>query len=375
MRPIRLFRLRARLLQGLLLCSTLISWAQATALSCEPTADRHAIDLGVTANREGQDDWLGRLLKRAPSPAPSIDAIEVYGDHEYRQRLPNGWIAALIRTKAGWSLRLYDQPGGVDLSAVTPPFRGPVPNPRDVAGWHFRNADNTGPNAGSVNAPQHLRLFEFAPEIAGTGGFKPPAAQSGASGASGRGWLQILDLGLTDLAPGQQASLNYLKVRGCLTWPRTPQQQSDFQFRTDPVYLDVEREIMGRCGLHLGHYTLQALVTPRHLGADLDGDGAADDLMQLVDQQTGLRDIALCRAGTWMSLLSRATAEETFLHTVRAMERWQVVPADYAKAGTPGGQAEWPAAIGDVLVLERIEKSLFLVYYTQQGLQVRRVLP
>lgn len=48
----------------------------------------------------------------------------------------------------------------IDYAAVaTPPYRGI--NARDLEGWHFRNHDNTGPNAGDVNAPQERRDFLF----------------------------------------------------------------------------------------------------------------------------------------------------------------------------------------------------------------------
>ena len=47
---------------------------------------------------------------------------------------------------------------------LTPPWHL-VPNPRYVEGWHFRNASNTGPNDGSVNAPQETREFIFSPEV------------------------------------------------------------------------------------------------------------------------------------------------------------------------------------------------------------------
>lgn len=42
---------------------------------------------------------------------------------------------------------------------VSPPFHGV--NPILIEGWHFRNEDNSGPNDGSVNAPQETRWFQF----------------------------------------------------------------------------------------------------------------------------------------------------------------------------------------------------------------------
>ena len=47
-------------------------------------------------------------------------------------------------------------------AVVTPPYRGV--NQLQLYGWHFRNADNSGPNAAgpkNLNAPQELRSFRF----------------------------------------------------------------------------------------------------------------------------------------------------------------------------------------------------------------------
>lgn len=48
------------------------------------------------------------------------------------------------------------------VTVATPPFRGI--NPAVIQGWHFRNVDNSGPNApgeGNVNAPGRTRNFAF----------------------------------------------------------------------------------------------------------------------------------------------------------------------------------------------------------------------
>lgn len=92
----------------------------------------------------------------------------VAGERGFYQALQNGWIFALVRAENGWSLRLHDgEPvaDAVDLTSLTPPLRG-APNPRDVFGWHFRNAANTGPNEGDVNALQELRAFVISPALA-----------------------------------------------------------------------------------------------------------------------------------------------------------------------------------------------------------------
>jgi hypothetical protein len=83
------------------------------------------------------------------------------------------------------------------------PGRGYIP-PREIDGWHFRNADNTGPNTGDINAPQRERQFSFL-------------LPGDTDVASGAGSLVIADYGLADLEPGQQARMVYLRFDACLT--------------------------------------------------------------------------------------------------------------------------------------------------------------
>jgi len=87
------------------------------------------------------------------------------------------WTLVLEPDRYGWVGRLLGA-DGVDLSRITPPLHGP--NPRELHGWHFRNSANTGPNKGDVNAPQRLRRFLFAGDIA------PDWPRSGAAEPVGR---------------------------------------------------------------------------------------------------------------------------------------------------------------------------------------------
>lgn len=60
----------------------------------------------------------------------------------------------------GWNLGVFAADSSANFAGiVTPPFHGP--NTLDLEAWHFRNADNTGPNRGDVNVPQEDRDFEF----------------------------------------------------------------------------------------------------------------------------------------------------------------------------------------------------------------------
>lgn len=76
----------------------------------------------------------------------------------------------LVPTGGGWTIWIGD-PAHRDhnyVAVATPPFRGI--NPAIIEGWHFRNSDNTGPNAPgetNVSAPQKERHFFFARDEAG----------------------------------------------------------------------------------------------------------------------------------------------------------------------------------------------------------------
>lgn len=128
---------------------------------------------------------------------------------------------------AGWMLSITDERGTEDISRFTPPWHF-VPNPRELEGWHFRNADNTGPNeAGekNVNAPGNVREFFFSPEVGRTIG--GPAATDHPTEEEmerirqyGTGILTILDYRLTNLEPNQQARFEWMRFQVEMTWPQ-----------------------------------------------------------------------------------------------------------------------------------------------------------
>lgn len=174
---------------------------------------------GATAQSPGCEWQEGR-------PAIGFTG-EISGQHPYYATVGPGWTMALEPAPHGWHLRLYDA-DGLDLTQITPPFRG-APNPREIYGWHFRNAGNTAANDGSVNAPQELRLFYFDPDLSGAAGFMPP--DDGGfepDPTDGRGFLRILDYGLADLDPGETARMVYLLFEVCFVWT------GDFTIPVDP---------------------------------------------------------------------------------------------------------------------------------------------
>ncbi|MAK60264.1 MAG: hypothetical protein CMK09_04740 [Ponticaulis sp.] len=312
-----------------LLCSIPTAWAQ----NCQESPETHAVKI------KGMES-SGQLNANI--------APEIYGNHNFSQELDNGWVFSLSAAKWGWRIAVYDDE--TDLTAGTPPLRGP--NPREIYGWHFRNADNTGPNTGEVNAPQHMRAFVLSSRAAGTS----PGP------GDGIGWLKIEDFGLSDLEPGEQARMSYLKFNACLSWPKTEADKASE--RLD--FSEVDQEIFGSCGLDLAKYRLEAAIRPRELGGDLDGDDAIDQAAQIVRKSDGAKGLALCRAGTWTEEIGFGDGPASGI--VPSLEAWHWV-SDPSDLPLSLGGVTLPEADGDILVLERVEKQAVAVYWKDGALQ------
>ncbi|MBI1394234.1 MAG: hypothetical protein GC152_16005 [Alphaproteobacteria bacterium] len=341
--------------------------AAAHAQECQPTAERHA------ARILGRDSAGGLTPNEFPFVA---------GEQSLFQTFENGWTFALMSTENGWAVRVFENPQigmAVDLTSLTPPHGG-APNPRDIEGWHFRNADNTAPNDGSVNAPQSLRAFIVSPGLVGTGGYKPspdPGAprliEPGPD--DGIGWLKVLDYGLAgaSLVPGGRARMNYLKFDACIAWPRGDAERDRLLDADRLEFTAADHETFGSCGLDLEAFALDATYLPRRLGGDLDGDGAADAVAQVVRKADGKRGLALCRAGTWTSMIGfddmPGDVAPSYLDQVEA---WTWVAPD-APPPPSVGNATLPVADGAILLLERIEKELVAVYWRDEALAARRL--
>jgi hypothetical protein len=84
--------------------------------------------------------------------------------HRFENSTPSGWILRLVPDERGWVLQVTVEGWeNENLARLTPPWHGP--NARYLEGWHFRNADNTDPNDGSINQPQEFREFIFSPAV------------------------------------------------------------------------------------------------------------------------------------------------------------------------------------------------------------------
>ena len=338
--------------------------AQAQSPTCEATPATHAVRI------QGTD----------PSGALTPNAFPfVAGERDFYRALANGWVFALVRVENGWSIRLYENEpvrDAVDLTALTPPLRG-APNPRDILGWHFRNAANTGPNEGDVNAPQDLRAFVISPALAATGGYRPPGdgPSPTPSGDDGIGWLRVIDYGLGRLERGERARMNYLQFDACLAWPRSEEERRHLTDLASPEFTSEDRETFGSCGLELRAIDLDARHLPRVLGGDLDGDGSIDEVAQVRRRSDGKRAIALCRAGTWLTTigLDGKRVGDLAPGYLDQVEAWQWI--------APGGDLprhlehiDLPqSADGDLLILERIEKEAVAVFWKDGALQAEQL--
>lgn len=144
----------------------------------------------------------------------------------YTVAFGNRFRLDLAPTPTGWIINVLEVGRSENLANLTPPWHT-VPNPRFIEGWHFRNASNTGPNDGSVNAPQDLREFIFSPEVGRTlqyagSGTRPETVEEVAR--FGKGWLKLTDYALTTPTPNQKAGFTWITFDVCLRWtPPVPE--------------------------------------------------------------------------------------------------------------------------------------------------------
>jgi len=310
--------------------------------------------------------FVSEAVAQTCEPSAQRNASEIHGEisgkNTFSARVDDTWSFRLEPALHGWDIRVRDV-RDMDLTQVTPPFHS-VPNPREIYGWHFRNAANKEKNTGDINAPQHLRLFEFSPSLTGTGGFRPPQNEFSAEQPSpdqGRGMLRILDMGLADLEPGQKARMNYLKFNVCLTWPKTKEELN----AQSPNFLDEERESMYGCGLDPNVYELSAWMLPRWLGGDMDGDDAIDEIAPIIRKSDGVKGIAICRASTWISILGYSAQAQAPLKTLEGEPRTETY---FSLAQYLNSSEYWKLVKGDNgndrLILGRSEKAEVAISWT-----------
>ena len=115
-----------------------------------------------------------------------------------------GFVFTLVPGSEGdWHIQISQgQRHGLELMTGPRHF---VPNPVDIEGWHFRNATNSGPNTGDVNAPDETRQFLFSPRW--------PRCEDSDLTRDGRGTLEITDMELRNLKPGEKATMTMMEFK------------------------------------------------------------------------------------------------------------------------------------------------------------------
>ncbi len=278
---------------------------------------------------------------------------EVAGPRQFATDLGNGWTFVLSPAAHGWDINVLDA-RGFDLALANPPLHSET-NARHLHGWHFRNAANTGPNRGDINAPQRERRFLLGD------------ASDGSIGSAGLGWLSIVDFGLADLDPGDRARMVYLHFNACIMTPKSEDERAREADAASPVYIDEEMELIRTCGLDLA-YRPHAWVLPRMLNGDFDGDDAHDFAVPIVREADGQYGMAICRAGTWTSIHGMddgPPGSDLSPGYFNQIEAWRVGPRETLTRYD--GDTGLPAGPGDVITIERIEKSAYSLYWAGAG--------
>lgn len=176
--------------------------------------------------------FFGIGLPGNPSSVPEDvrNSLTIFGEvtagNLFERPFGPGWSFRLEPGAFGWTIAIRDAEAADDLARLTPPFHF-VPNPRDLEGWHFRNADNSGPNGPgekNVNAPGEVREFIFSPQVGKTidgPGATGPVTEEDIERVRryGRGTLTILEYRLADAEPGKTARFDWLRFKVELSWP------------------------------------------------------------------------------------------------------------------------------------------------------------
>lgn len=176
----------------------------------------------------------GQLACTAPTGYESLVlSATVEAGQTFQRQFSDSLSFALIPIEYGWVIEVRAEGRDENLARLTPPWHF-VPNPRYLEGWHFRNATNTAPNDGSVNAPQETREFYFSPEVGRSldyEGSATSAAVVDSVRAFGTGELTLTRYTLTPFAANERASFREISFSLCLVWRAEPQPSRSRQDR------------------------------------------------------------------------------------------------------------------------------------------------
>jgi hypothetical protein len=122
---------------------------------------------GQRMNSHSATDSIARASENSNAPRAQKTvsfSSRISKGQSFEKQIGVNLFFRLIPDELGWTISVGSNsaPKNNFCGVVTPPYRGI--NAIHIEGWHFRNADNSGPNeAGpkNVNAPQKAREFHF----------------------------------------------------------------------------------------------------------------------------------------------------------------------------------------------------------------------
>jgi hypothetical protein len=182
-------------------------------------------DLLAQMSPEGSQKAVNGSVRKESDRQRVVLKGEITKGERFEAPFGSRFRLILNPTPHGWLLVIRDERGDEDIARLTPPWHG-VPNPREIEGWHFRNADNTGPNEageGNVNAPGNEREFIFSPAVGRTvdgpdARKKPDHEDVEAVRQNGQGVFKIVEYLLVDLKPKKQAGFQWIRFEVELSW-------------------------------------------------------------------------------------------------------------------------------------------------------------
>jgi hypothetical protein len=154
-------------------------------------------------------------------PESGREVVRVVGELKGGERFDSRagrFVVRLTPDDFGWILSVHEVGGQTDLSRLTPPLQ--FGRKQHIQGWQFRNAENTGPNDGTVNAGQERREFIFSPEVGRTvGNNSVSLADIERVSRFGRGEFAMVDYELSPLNKSERARFTRMTFAVCLSWP------------------------------------------------------------------------------------------------------------------------------------------------------------
>ncbi len=278
----------------------------------------------------------------------------------------------------GWHIALYG-PHGEPLPVFAPPQRPVETNPLNLAGWHFRNAANDGPNTGDVNAPQHRRRFAFGALAVGAAHpetmtpAQPGQAPSGDIG--GLGEIVLGPFELSPPAPGERASFEWLNFKGCLAFRQGAAEPVSPSPDAEPMSLMQAASALKACGLDQSTYQISGRMAggpfggqPGVLRPDMDGDGSPDLLAAIERREDKRPGAALCLSDASRLLLAGydgPIGPQLMPDYFKSIDVWAVFPQGPIAPGASG--AVPPTLRGDAVLLGKSETSSVLLFLTPDG--------